>query len=250
MKRIKWYIVFSGIVALFGVGMIKVQQNKQAEQRNAELGCAKGNYHWDLPYADCSFAEEAVKAVILMPDIQVRKAGIRASQYNSIQIGKELENDNQISPDLNFQLNVILPNQYFMEQNYERSIVVHVHYPAVIKAGESDVILVHLKDSNGEVHEGEYRIIATDDLWLTPGFMDYDGVFWENQSFDTIMWSSADYWKGRENLDSKDRSDVAVFRFYTSTSKVDVLEEGHERGCRYGGCPTIVYSFYDQNASA
>lgn len=243
MKKMKAVVacLVAGAI-LCGGGAVKAQQGRQAELRNAELECAKGNYHWDLPYTDFSLAEEAVQAVMQKPDMQSREADIRVSKYNSIRIGEELENGNQISPGLNFQLNVLFPNKYFMNQ--ERSVVVHVHYPAEVKAGESAVISVHLKDSDGVTYEGEWEFTATDDLRLTPGFMSYDGVFWESHSFDTQHWAQVTHidWAGEVETDGK-YSDMAVFRFYASTDKIDT-EKGYESGCLHGGCSTIIHSFY------
>lgn len=231
-------ICLTAVAVLFSGGVIKAEQS-----RNAELECAKGSkYHWDLPYTDFSLAEEAVETVTQTPDTRVREADIKVSKYSSVQIGEELDDDNQISPDLNFQLNVLLPNRYFMDQ--ARSVVAHVHYPTKIKAGESNVISVHLKDSYGAVYEGEWSFIANEDLWLTPGFMDYDGLFWESKNFSMENWVQVADGDGSETADEKDYSSMAVFRFYASTNKVYTLEKEYERGCRHGGCSTVVHSLY------
>lgn len=223
----------------FGGNMVKAQQDRQTEQE-----CAAGKYHWDLSYADFSLAGEAVEIITKTSTTQTREADIRASQYNSVRIGEELENGNQITPNSNFQLNVLFPNKYLMNQ--ERSVVMHVHYPAKVEAGESAVISVHLKDSDGTIYEGEWELIATDDLWLTPGFMAYDGIFWESKSFSTRHWVQEAHidWGELEILGEGDYSDMTVLRFYASTDKVDNLEEGYERGCLHGGCSTVVHSFY------
>lgn len=236
-------LCFVAVGIIFGGYTSKAQQEEQIEQN-----CANGEYRWDLSYCDdFDIAREAVGNVAQTPDVRFREADIRVSRCSFFGIGEELESE--ISNGMNFQLNMLFPNEYF--QDRERDIVAHVHYPAEVKAGEEAVISIHLKDSDGTVYAGEWKFVASEDLWLTPGFMDYgdaifnDDIFWEDHRLSVMPCRRASHKTWKDDLPEEEgewRSDMAIFEFYASADEIDTPT--YEKGCRYGGGATLVHAFY------